>query len=76
MSSLSDKYLHPSYADIIGMGQKAIGPILRSLQREPNDWFYALRHITKANPVLPQDAGDMRVMTQRWLKWGAQRGYI
>lgn len=53
VSSLSDKYLHSSYADIIGMGPRAVGPILRSLRRQPNDWFYALRAITKADPVLP-----------------------
>ena len=32
-SSLTDKYLHPSYARIIGMGQPAVPLILRSLKQ-------------------------------------------
>jgi hypothetical protein len=42
ISSLSEKYLHSSYARIIGLGWPAVPLILDSLAREPNDWFYAL----------------------------------
>jgi len=75
-SSLSDKYLHESYASIIGMGPVAIPFILSSLRRSPTDWFYALRAITSANPVADADAGDMKKMTAAWLKWGRERGLI
>lgn len=73
-SSLSDKYLHPSYARIIGMGFKAVPLILRSLAREPNDWFYALRAITGTNPVRTSDVGKIEAMKNAWLKWGKARG--
>ncbi len=73
-SSLTDKYLHPSYARIIGMGQPAVPLILRSLKQQPNDWFYALRAITGANPVRSADAGDMQKMSQAWLTWGRKGG--
>lgn len=73
-SSLTDKYLHPSYARIIGIGQPAVPLILRSLKQQPNDWFYALRAITGANPVRSADAGDMQKMSQAWLAWGRERG--
>lgn len=73
-SSLSDKYLHPSYARIIGMGPSVVPLILQRLKQQPNDWFYALRAITGANPVRPGDAGDMQKMAQIWLAWGKKRG--
>jgi hypothetical protein len=53
VSSPYDKYLHPSYARIIGLGWPAAKLILESLQRRPADWFYALRAITGENPVPP-----------------------
>ena len=73
-SSLTDKYLHSSYARIIGMGKPAVPLILRSLKQQPNDWFYALRAITGANPVRSADAGDMQKMSHAWLAWGRERG--
>ena len=73
-SSLTDKYLHPSYARIIGMGLPVVPLILQSLEKEPNDWFYALRAITGANPVRSKDAGYMQKMSQAWLSWGRKRG--
>jgi hypothetical protein len=42
--------------------------ILRSLQQEPDDWFYALRAITGENPVPASSAGDMRAMSEFWLR--------
>ncbi len=74
LSSLTDKYLHPSYARIIGMGPPVVPLILQSLMKQPNDWFYALRAITGANPVRLADAGDMQKMAQAWLAWGRERG--
>jgi hypothetical protein len=76
VSSPVDKYLHPSYARIIGLGWPAVAFILKSLKKEPADWFYALRAITGANPVTNPMAGDMRRMTDTWLKWGEARGLV
>jgi hypothetical protein len=76
ISSPVDKYLHPSYARIIGLGWPAVSHILRSLKRQPDDWFYALRSITGENPVPNSAAGDVLQMTSVWLKWGGQRGLI
>jgi hypothetical protein len=74
VSSPTDKYLHTSYARIIGMGKPAASLILGSLRREPDDWFYALRAVTGANPVTAAMAGDMKRMTAAWLHWGRQEG--
>lgn len=76
ISSPVDKYLHPSYARIIGMGWPAVVHILRSLRKEPADWFYALRAITGANPVPNSAAGDVRRMTDLWIRWGEKRGLV
>jgi hypothetical protein len=75
-SSLTERFLHPSYARIIGLGWPAVSLILRSLEREPNDWFYALRAITGADPVSATDIGYMAKMTKAWLNWGQQRGLL
>jgi hypothetical protein len=75
-SSPGDKYLHPSYARIIGMGRPAVTLILKSIQRQPADWFYALRAITGANPVTSAMAGDVRKMSEAWIKWGEREGLL
>jgi hypothetical protein len=75
-SSLSEKFLHPSYARIIGLGWPVVPMILASLKREPDDWFYALRAITGADPVRMGHAGIMPKMTDAWLNWGRRHGLI
>lgn len=74
ISSPVDKYIHESYARIIGLGFPAVRHILASLKRGPADWFYALRAITGENPVSDDAAGDMERMTKLWLEWGKRRG--
>lgn len=75
LSELSQKVLHPAYQRIIGMGEKAVPLILKQLQQEPNHWFWALRAITGANPVKPENRGRIKRMTQDWLDWGRDHGY-
>lgn len=76
MSSIEDKTLHPAYQQIIGMGPDAIPLILRELQRRPGHWFWALNAITREEPIGPEDVGNVRKMTEAWLEWGRERGYI
>ena len=75
-SSIRQMVMHPSYQRIIGMGARAIVPILRDLQRRPEHWFWALTYITGENPVPRESAGNLRQMAQAWLAWGRRRGYI
>lgn len=74
LSSPSEKYLHPSYARIIGMGRPILGLLLARLRDQPADWFFALRAITGQNPVTDNMAGDMKKMCRAWLKWGEKNG--
>jgi hypothetical protein len=64
------------YQRIIGMGAPVVPLILEELQREPDQWFWALEAITEENPVPPESAGKVAVMADAWLQWGRQRGYV
>ena len=64
------------YQQIIGMGTAAVPLILEELQREPDQWFWALECITEENPVPPQDAGRVRAMAEAWVRWGIERGFL
>ena len=75
VSNVAKKALHPAYQEIIGMGKSAIPYLLEELNREPDDWFWALHAITGANPVPPQSSGNVRAMADAWLQWGVEQGY-
>lgn len=75
LSDLSKKSMHPAYQSIIGMGQDALPMLLRELDKYPSHWFWALRAITGANPVKPENRGRIKRMAQDWLEWGRDHGY-
>lgn len=66
---------HRAYQRIIGMGRVAVPFILRELKARPEHWFWALRAITRQDPVPKNARGDLRAMTAAWLTWGAKNGY-
>lgn len=77
-SSISEAAILNPYQRIIGMGEDAVPMILQQLKSEgdqPDQWFWALRVITDANPVDPADQGDFPKMAQAWLKWGEDNDY-
>jgi hypothetical protein len=75
VSSLSEMVMHPSYQQIIGMGQLAIPFLLRELEQSPDHWFWALMAITGIDPVPPEHRGDLARMSDDWLRWGREQGY-
>jgi hypothetical protein len=64
------------YQRIIGMGQVVVPLILQELQREPDQWFWALEAITDENPVPAEAAGNVRMMASCWIDWGKQQGLL
>lgn len=76
MSSITDMVMLPSYLSIIGMGPPAVRLILNELKNDPDYLFVALEAITGANPVLPEDEGNLDRMTDAWIKWGQENGRI
>ena len=76
MSSITEMVMLPSYQAIIGMGPDAVRLILNELKHDPDYLFWALEAITGANPVLPEDEGNLNRMTNAWIKWGQESGII
>jgi hypothetical protein len=76
LSSVSRMAMHIAYQRIIGMGARAIIPILLDLHKRPDHWFWALNAITGENPVPQESAGNLREMAKAWIQWGRRRGYI
>ncbi len=77
LSNVTTKILNADYQKIIGMGKDAIPFILNDLaDNGPNDWYWALTAITDVNPIRPEMAGNMVAMTEAWLQWGTQAGYL
>lgn len=77
LSNVVKRAMNPSYQSIIGMGDSAVPLILNDLLKNgPDDWFWALTAITGQNPITKDIAGDMNAMTEAWLKWGRDAGYL
>jgi hypothetical protein len=75
-SSVEKIVMNLNYQKIIGMGSPVIPLILRELNEQPDDWFYALRMITRENPIRPEDKGDIKKMAQTWIEWGKLNNYL
>src|SRR4051794_24694445 len=76
LSNTAQMAMLTPYQRIIGMGPPALPLILEELQREPDQWFWALESITEQNPVPPEAAGQVRLMAQAWVQWGKQQGLL
>lgn len=75
-SSSTEIALDPAYQQIIGMGKEAVPLILEEMQREEDYWFWALKSITGADPVPPDDRGNLPKMTADWVNWAQTNGYL
>lgn len=75
-SSASEIAMNPAYQQIIGMGPSVVPLIMDELKEEPDHWFWALKAVTGADPVEPDEAGDVEAMSARWLVWGKEAGFI
>lgn len=76
LSSTTEAVIHPAYQQIIGMGEDAIPLLLKELQKPSGRWFWALKAITGENPVPAKHRGKTKLMTQDWIDWGVEKGYI
>lgn len=76
LSSINDICMHPAYQQIIGMGPIVVPIILSDMQKKIGHWFWALKSITGEDPVPSEEKGKMKLMTERWLQWGRDYGYI
>lgn len=65
----------PAYQFIIGMGEKVLPYILRELSKKDEDWYWALKAISREDPVPPEHRGKRSTMRQLWLEWGKAKKY-
>jgi len=76
LSSTTEICMHPSYQRIIGLGPQVITLILAEMVSRPGHWFWALRALAGENPVVAADTGRVTAMTEAWLCWGRENGWI
>jgi hypothetical protein len=76
LSSPASILSHRAYQEILALGGSAIPHILRDLETRGGEWFEALAILTHATPVPDDAAGDVPRMTEAWLTWGRDNGYI
>jgi hypothetical protein len=74
-SSSNELRNHPTFQEIIGLGQAVVPLMLRDLQERPRLWVWALPRMTGADPVPAADRGNIAKMSAAWLRWGREHGY-
>ncbi len=75
ISSTDQMVLHPAYQQIIGLGEAVIPLLLRELEQKPDHWFWALKSVSREDPVPPESRGRIQEMIAAWLNWGRSKGY-
>ncbi|WP_186119351.1 hypothetical protein ACN262_31495 [Burkholderia gladioli] len=73
-SSISNVVMNENYQKIIGLGPRAVPWIIDDLRNSEDHWFWALRMITRENPVDEADRGNIPRMVAAWLKWAKNNG--
>jgi hypothetical protein len=76
LSSTPKMVLHDSYQTIMAMGPDVVPFLLEDLRDNRRSWFWALRHLTHANPVTLEDQGNLDKMIAAWVAWGIREGKI
>jgi hypothetical protein len=74
LSSTDAIALHSSYQGIIALGREVLPFLLRDVEGGEAQWFWALRAITRIDPVDPRHRGDRKLMAYDWLRWAREEG--
>jgi hypothetical protein len=75
LSSTHQMVVHPAYQQIIGLGEAVVPLLLKQLEQKSGHWFWALKSITRTDPVPREARGNTQLMIQAWLNWGRNQGY-
>lgn len=77
LSSPTQRFANASYQAILGMGndhrEEMIDLLLRDMEQNRREWFWALSYLTHENPIERKDAGKLDLMIAAWVRWGRQR---
>jgi hypothetical protein len=75
MSSSSAMVADPAFQQIVALGAPVVPLLLRELRHRSGHWHRALKKITAADPVPPNERGNLARITEHWLRWGEEHGY-
>jgi hypothetical protein len=75
LSSDTEIVGHAAFQEIIGMREAVVPFMMKDMEERPCLWVWALPEITGADPVPASDRGNIRKMSEAWLRWGRGRGY-
>lgn len=67
---------HPAYIKIIQLGNDILPLLLRDMLEYNTHWFFALKEISRENPIKKEHVGNVQEMTNDWLAWGKRMNYI
>jgi hypothetical protein len=67
---------HPDHQKLIEAGDIIIKYILQDIQKEPAHWFLTLYLLTGESVIKEEHRGMVPEMTEDWLEWGREKGYI
>ena len=70
------RMMHPSFLEIIHIGQPVLPLILKDLQANGGHWSAALELLTGENPVLAEHLGFTSREREDWLAWGKEKGFL
>jgi hypothetical protein len=77
LSSPTQRFANPSYQAILGMGndhrEEVIDLLIRDMEKNRREWFWALSYLTHENPIERKDAGKLDKMIAAWVRWGQRR---
>ena len=76
LSSPASIRMNRNYQKIIGLGNSIIPLILAELERQPDDWFYALEMLTKDEENPTTEEMGFTESVKAWVNWGKNKGYI
>lgn len=71
LSSDTEIVGHPAFREIVSMGEAVVPLMMKDLAERASLWVWALPEITGADPVPASDRGNIRKMSQAWLRWGS-----
>lgn len=74
VSSVDKAVAHPSFREIVDMGEQVVPLIMSEISTRPDMLMIALQLITGADPVRPRHRGHMAEMASDWLDWYRRNG--
>ncbi len=77
LSSSTACIAHPAYRELIALGTAALPYVFRDMEQTLDGHLSsALVAITGAQPVPPEEGGQIHKVAHRWLAWARRNGYL